>query len=296
MTYKVLLVDDDKKYSESLIDRVDEIEIIHKFNWEEAFSELNENFYNYDGVILDGKGQINKDSKTDDDSHVHKAINDLGILRSKEKYIPFVINTAHFERLKDSVNYDEIQIFDKSVQEEQMVACMLDLIKKSTLQKIKNEYNIAIDFAQMYFSKDNLSLLIDTLSNKNGDESNFLWKKEKLGNLRRLNEALVDSLVLNLFPPMTIDEIIGKVTRETGNTRINRGNRAVSFIEYFYKNTAVKVPKEIYNDIKGIYDTASKYSLHNPLDDDYYPSHFTVRGLIQAHIGCYEWMKKIIEA
>lgn len=65
---KVLFVDDDARYAKSLQQRVyitHKIELIHFESWEEARSELLENYKKYSAVVLDALGKVNMDQSGD---------------------------------------------------------------------------------------------------------------------------------------------------------------------------------------------------------------------------------------
>lgn len=297
--YKVLLVDDDKQYSDTLVDKADvnyDMEIVHFTNWQHAFDELNENFIHYHAVILDGKGQLNEASKSDDKRHVMQAVRDLSALRRQNRNIRYVINTGYFEDIDESFGVDGVKIYDKSTDEDKMLQELKEYIDDLPKAKIKFKFPEAIKFAESYFSKENQEVLYGLLS-ENEIVDSFTWKKDALENLRRLSEALADTIPGYFYgAPYDIDEFLAKINSEQVLRRnANKGNRTISFVEY-YKYSGNQIPDPIFHIITNTYHTASSYASHNNIDNSkYFPSKEFILGLLYAHIGCYHWFKEVIE-
>lgn len=124
--YKVLFVDDDRRYAETLITKAEfhQLELDHYTNWEEAKTKLKIDFDAYVAVILDGKGKLNKDDVGDNNKHVYKAISDLMEYRGQGYFIPYFVLSAYHE-IRNTLDY---KTYDKTIQDEN---AMFDAIHKS---------------------------------------------------------------------------------------------------------------------------------------------------------------------
>jgi hypothetical protein len=92
-----MIIDDDSRYVEPQKDLAYNefgLNLIHYKTWEEAQAELIDNFKAYDAIIVDGKGQLNKDSKAEDDSHLFAVISWLKQEKGRGQIVPIFINTG----------------------------------------------------------------------------------------------------------------------------------------------------------------------------------------------------------
>ncbi len=138
---KVLVVDDDPRYYEPLIDRAlneYDIELIVKDNWEDAENHVADHFNEYDAIILDAKGKVDSDCEGDDLFHLKLALKYLDKISGAGEYIPRYINTAYFEGLNKE--YRDEKIYAKNSQEDQLFKDLLAEIDKNEVKKLKNRY------------------------------------------------------------------------------------------------------------------------------------------------------------
>lgn len=108
--FPVMIIDDDSRYVEPQKDFAYTefgLELKHYKYWDEAQAELTDNFNSYDAVIVDGKGQLSKDSKVEDPAHLSKVINWLKQEKGKGQIIPIFINTGFHDELSPYFNPDE---------------------------------------------------------------------------------------------------------------------------------------------------------------------------------------------
>lgn len=189
-TWKILFVDDDPRYAAPLIDMAFSefgLELEYYDNWEEAFSNLTENFELYHGVIIDGKGKLRKDSKDDDQKHVSKAIGDLRELRGNKQYIPYVILSKYLE-IKDAVVEP---FFEKGLNEKEMFDFLIKEIQNLADNKIRIKYQDAFAaFGDNYLDKsaeENLLEAIRSFENNN-------WNHNSFTPLRKIIEAVYKSI------------------------------------------------------------------------------------------------------
>jgi hypothetical protein len=140
MSYKVLISDDDKNYVDSQLDLASNlgIELVHHDNWQSAKAELENNWKDYQGIILDGKGRLKAGAKGEDINHLKKALRDIAQLQVTKGYIQVLINTGFVED-SQSILYDEVY-FEKG-DEERMYAELVRLIELTDTGKLKKEFN-----------------------------------------------------------------------------------------------------------------------------------------------------------
>ncbi|MGQ7855179.1 hypothetical protein ACUN24_13165 [Pedobacter sp. WC2501] len=104
---KILFSDDNSRLFEGYKDQAYkmEIDLTCVTNWEDAQTLLEAEWDSYSGLILDGKGQLNADSKTEDSRHVVTAIGWLKQQQAKGLFIPTIVYTAFID--KDNGNIDD---------------------------------------------------------------------------------------------------------------------------------------------------------------------------------------------
>lgn len=136
----ILLIDDDKLYSESLIliGRSYEINIKHFETGKEAFEHLKNNPYAYKGIIFDARcvWDNSKESK-ENDKFLNRAILELERFEKEyQVYYPMVVNTGYidgFQDEKEAIENRNGKIFQKSGNEDNSPA-LFDFLK----DKIQN--------------------------------------------------------------------------------------------------------------------------------------------------------------
>ncbi|MBE0637036.1 MAG: hypothetical protein IH598_00780 [Bacteroidales bacterium] len=176
--YKVLFVDDDRRYADSLIDRAagNNFQLDYYDNWEDAKSKLDEDFDSYDAVIIDGKGKLTKDSRGDNQKHVSRAIKELSEMKGAGSYIPYVVLSKYIE-VKDSV---DATFFEKNREENEMFEYLTFQIENSDKNKIRVKYPEPFScFGDKYLNKKHEKFLINIIkvfeSNKIDNPENLLF-------------------------------------------------------------------------------------------------------------------------
>jgi hypothetical protein len=169
-------------------------------------------------------------------------------------------------------------------------------IKKNPENKLRTQHPAVDSFSRKHFSPANKELLLNLFKAIHQPEPTFPWKKSVLDNLRRLNEALVDTIPFSYYSaPYTLDAYLEKVKRDSSNRKANKGNRTMSIIEFFHNNE-LYVPDPVDYTIRNIYDAASKFAAHSEeTESNYYPSTEMIIGLVYSHFGCYHWFNQIIK-
>src|SRR5687768_13628706 len=118
---KILLVDDNRSsnfftpladYAHNLL----KARLVQVYTLEEALKVLEEEPYEYQAVILDGKGQKRVTSKTEDDGFLNPALKWLHAKAKDGYHIPYVIFSGYADSLR--LIFDEEPIYWKGKGEE----------------------------------------------------------------------------------------------------------------------------------------------------------------------------------
>lgn len=140
---KLLLIDNDKSVADSLYDTAVRFgfEIEDFQGLEEGLTELESRPWDFQGIILDGKGWMSEDRPTEVDRHVHEAIRRIRELRKQNIYIPYVVHTGYFERMYEQIPEEESElIFEKTKGAEPMFLKLKELVRTLPQQKLKVKY------------------------------------------------------------------------------------------------------------------------------------------------------------
>jgi hypothetical protein len=120
---KILLVDDNKdrtNFFDPLADLADnllKVELVQAYTFDEMKLIFEESPYEYQAVILDGKGQKTDKSKTEDDAFLNSALKWLQSKNREGIYIPYVIYSGYADELKKI--FDDESIYWKAKNEEE---------------------------------------------------------------------------------------------------------------------------------------------------------------------------------
>ncbi|MER0442624.1 hypothetical protein [Emticicia sp. W12TSBA100-4] len=157
--------------------------------WEEALKELESAGDSYDGIILDGRGQRNVDSKTNDSAHLTQAISWISEQRGMGKYYPTIIHTGYYEAIHDLYGEDKNIV---GITNKPDTAELFRLIKEASVStpnlKIRQKYSDLwgiFNFNILDSSKEALLLsIIRKLENET-------FKKSDFNSIREVFEALL---------------------------------------------------------------------------------------------------------
>lgn len=164
---KVMIIENEEDYADSLRDNAayKGIELVHFENLEDGLTELSDNYSSYDGLILDGKGHLSADKPVEKDVHAYKALKKLAEFEEEGKVIPRVINTGYFEDMKDIAEYEDINVFEKSKEEDEMLAVLKEMIEKSEIYQYRRQYpDIFSLFSKKFFPQRKELELVQILS------------------------------------------------------------------------------------------------------------------------------------
>ncbi|SMO38578.1 hypothetical protein [Fodinibius sediminis] len=210
---KVMIIENEEDYADSLEDNAayKDIELIHFDNLEDGLAELTDNFPFYDGLILDGKGHLSADKPVEKDVHAYKALKKLRELGEEGKLIPRVINTGYFEDMQDVTEYEDIDIFEKFKEEDEMLDTLKGMIENSNMYKYKKKYpNVFSLFVNKYFPDRKALDLIQIL--------NALDSKEQ--SVIRANLSLIRTFLEPLYKGMADLGFIPKEFYDTDEDEI----------------------------------------------------------------------------
>ncbi|MCZ8021518.1 MAG: response regulator [Cyclobacteriaceae bacterium] len=297
---RILLSDDNESFRQSSreIGAALGFDVATFDDWENAQVELDTNFDQYHAVIIDGKGRLRDSAKAEDTKHLIEAIGWFREQRAKKRFIPVVVYTGFHPEIDSLTNTSDqvLKVFDKSkTKYEDVLQFLRTEIARLPEQKFRTAFPSVYLFSEKHFSNINKKLVREVYDLTGRKSDDFIWKKNSLNALRRLNEALVDTIPSCYYSsPFNTREYIDKIKRES-TINVNSGNRSVKFIDFFHNNV-LKVPNPISYTIKNIYDSASTYASHNDeSQSNYYPSTEMIIGLVYSHFGCYHWFNQIIK-
>ena len=138
--YTILLVDDDRIYSQTLVEGAFDdfaIGIVHYEDWESAFTQLKGNPDKFQAIILDAKGKLTQDDSSESMSHIISALQDIRELEGHGLYYPYVINTGYID--------DTIIGFLKGIKrfakgnEDSMLKYLIDQIKCTPYNRLRKK-------------------------------------------------------------------------------------------------------------------------------------------------------------
>lgn len=297
---KILLSDDNEAFRRSSreVGAALNFDVCCFDDWEAAQVELDNNFEEYSAVVIDGKGKLRDNSKAEDTKHLVEAVGWFREQRAKGRFIPVVVYTGFHPEIDAITNLTDqvLRVFDKSKSRfEDVLAFLKEKVSNLPDQKFKAAHPIVDEFSRRHFSSDNRKLVRELFNLTFKKTNEFIWKKNTFDALRRLNEALVDTIPGSFYSsPFSTAEYIEKIKRNS-SIKATPGNRTLSFIDFFHDNE-IPVPDPIYFTIRSIYDTASKKYVHNDTEESSYtPSTEMILGLVYSHFGCYEWFNGIIK-
>jgi len=128
---KVLIIDDEEDNIRAFRAkaRAKKISLTHFKNFKDGIAELEKNFHNYNGVILDAKCFATKDDEinkllTDDeiDAACHKVKN----LTEENGYIPHCVNTGYSAQFKRRLENQGFKVFAKPQQNDDVLEYIRD--------------------------------------------------------------------------------------------------------------------------------------------------------------------------
>lgn len=139
---RLILIDDNQIVAETLEDYANNFnfQIVYYKFLEEALTEIEKNYVNYVGLILDAKGQRHEGSRKDDDSHITYAITELTKLEERGKKLPWVIFTGYFEKYSTDYSYLVDRIFSKGRDEQKIIQYFSRIRDHSIPYRIRNKY------------------------------------------------------------------------------------------------------------------------------------------------------------
>lgn len=94
---KILFSDDNERMFEECKDVAYKMgaELICVTNWEDAQTELTDNWDSYSGLILDGKGKLDEAASGNNVVHLHRGLNWLNQQYGKGLYMPTIVYSAY---------------------------------------------------------------------------------------------------------------------------------------------------------------------------------------------------------
>lgn len=295
MRPKVLFVDDnnDVKFTQPFIEAAystANLEVVWVQTWAEAVTLLNTNRNEFKGLILDGKGQKNLTSKTEDDSYLTDVTRWLTLEAQKGNYYPYVIYTGYAEELKKFFSEDDIFWKDRNV-EDAMFQKLNDKINKSIL----HSYHLLYSEPFKSFGGKYLPINCeDTLKNL------LTWSKEGtliknwFNSIRDLLEEMIKRANVidnqDFVPDILINAAQGGRPNLTGTTKYWCGERHINIQRNQIFNDHVKTQFIYLIELSNITSHSNlSGSISNTL------TIYTFRSCVNAILEILMWYKDFID-
>ena len=262
----ILLVDDNTEddFFEPLADRA---KITVGFNlyqsrtWEEALQRIEEDPYEFQGLILDGKGQKTKTSKAEDDGFLKTVLERLKEKTREGYFIPYVIYTGYAEELNRY--FDGEPIFWKGKgEEEKMFNTLKEQVVITDVLRCRQLYpELFILFKNQRLSR---TLEPELAKAMEVSENSFVGKgRDVAQSLRLLLESSFMTLH-NLDPQMiaarfiegTYPNVNGIIKHLAGSPEWDRTNREMIY------NSDVILPPHVYPILKVLHELTSSTAMH----------------------------------
>lgn len=211
----VILIDDDPRYSKSLVDDAgdEDLQLEYYQFLDEAISAIKEQPDVFGFAIIDMKGQLNQDSISDDETHWVEAISEFKALEQENIYIPFAFNTAYSGNKSIPQKY---KLFKKNREEQLLFRFIKSQINTSSL--ISNKFPVVYNvFKQNYLENKLESIFIKTAHNYLNRD--FSQPKEFAGNIRTIQVAAFNK-IKEMYPNIAPGEYLNSPNERSKVTTI----------------------------------------------------------------------------
>jgi hypothetical protein len=208
--YDVLIIDDDLSYVNGQYDTAynNNINLVHFDNWEDARLELESNLKKFNAIIIDGRGKLSPNSKTEDKKHLITVLDWFEDQKNKNHYYNFVINSAFLEDYTEFIDFNKknIKIYYKGKDEELMYKELVKLIISFPLYKIRCKYEEVLDiFDDIVLPSSHNATMVNLLMMLDGES----LINEPFNSMRHILEAMcksINKIDYNFFSSILIDE------------------------------------------------------------------------------------------
>jgi hypothetical protein len=286
---KLIFCDDDRSLFVPLTELAQSynIELICRDNWTDAQKELEDNWNEVAGIILDFKGKRTSASRSHDKSHLTMAIGWLREQKSKRKYFPVYIYTGFAEEAIEIYPIDELirGVYDKDRHNfRYVVQEIIKDIEITRIIKLEVKYPEPYQMVKEFFSEPNKEFFIKLFINDNFLSTTIEQRIENLINLRRLHEHLWD-IICEHYLFKDLDDFIAEPGKRTKQIR------------ELVNGDAKIIPSFIYSWSNNLYNLASSYGDHNPINDpkfDNLPSIFVIANLCYGLLEAMVWCNQLI--
>ena len=303
-TYNFLLIDDDETYCEGLktsahqigIDEFNLNILVTSFhNWEDGADYLNDNFIH--ALILDAKCMIDREQQTEDFGFLPTVIANLVDFEKKQnRHIPFAVNTGYFgeketEVMQRVVHERQSKIFDKTLPKNDLIAFLVEEIKRAPTTKIERDYHDVFEvFDRNYLDSTFKTHLLQII--RKSDSDNPTEIKNTLALVRSLQEGVFQEV--SKIDKTIIPDIFVKPNVSFWKVQNHLSGNKSKYSAYkpsteVFQNTRIEYLSEC------IYKIASDNGSHNPYDKTELPSRYTVKSLVFAFLEQLLWFKAIME-
>jgi len=295
MTSKVLFIDDndDVNFRQPFIEAAFStagLELVWVQTWEEAKTKIDTDRTEFKGLILDGKGQKNPNSKTEDDSYLNDVTTWLKIEAQKGFYMPYVVYTGYAEELKKFFSNEDIFWKDKN-QEKELFEKLNEKISDTDLFRFQLLYGEPFNsFGGKYLPNNCINTLKDLL--KWGEESTLT--KNWFNAIRDLLEEMMKRANVidnqNFVPDVLINAAQGGRPNITGTKKYWCGEATNGIQRQTIFNDHVR---SIFIYLVEIANITSHSNLSGSISNSL--TIFTFRSCVNAILELLIWYKRFID-
>lgn len=164
-------------------------------NWEDAQTELTNNWDSYDGLILDGKGKLNEAATGSNVLHMHRAINWLNQQYAKGYLMPTVIYTAHTgfasENLENQIDMQQpfiLDVYNKNITIDKVIKLIINYGANLPETRLKLQY---VDIFKLFDDKRLPQSMNQTMLEILSSLSSFTVDKTDYNKIRDIIEAML---------------------------------------------------------------------------------------------------------
>lgn len=265
---KIIVSDDNRRLFEPWSEKAAKFDIeLNCFsNWEEAQFELDNNWGDYEFIILDGKGKIQEDAVSSNSKHLVAAVQWLKTQLGNGKYKPAIVYTGFYEAIEEIVIKDEqiLEIFDKDQTEvEAVFEFILKQIDKTPEKIIRAKFPDVFEVFDSKLLPDNIKMefvrICKELKNNDGTEYKTTLRRMRpiVENVLIKLNATDEHLIPRALFRKGVPEVSGIIFHLAGRPSYNKVTKE---LEYH----AEKIfPDHIHYLIEKLYAITSKVAMHD---------------------------------
>lgn len=294
----VTLIDDDENYALEFIGMAADHNIMVKHNkYLQTTIEENPDLKEVEFIILDAQSIIDEEDTAPDFDFLPTALRSIDeIERKNGYYIPKCINTGYPEHVKVRRHKNNIKVFEKTTQQNELIEFIKKAVREFDIYQIKNSHKEVFEI----FTKNNLAQTecdsLIALLKPLPDNISILEARDYANKIRSIQEAIYKTI--NSRYPEIVD-----------NSHFDPGNNMLDFNKAKFTLSAKtkingKVLHDKRRDLQGsdienlsnmVYWICGNILHYNPKEfTPYLVGKYTIQSLIFALLEQLLWFKQLM--